>query len=545
MKRLKFYPLAILFLLILQPILGYSQYEEIYNAFRENIKSNLEKGITSIGDEKIYLPQHLQEYYSNHNYDPLWFKKANREELIGILESSYYEGLEPDDYHLEKIKSLEAEVISGNRNINQLGQLELLLSDAVLLYGHHLLWGKVDQSKIRKNWDVPKNPRPENLDSLFAEYQYSQNLTAFFERLKPQHYMYVELKKGLQLYREIEKNGGWPVIPEGEVLKPGMTDNRVTVIRQYLIITGDLPDTTVSVNSNLYDDELVKAVKKFQFRHNLTQDGIIGKGTLAQMNMPVEKRIDMIRISLERARWVMHQLPSDFLVVNIAGFNIRRVRNDSIIFFSPVIVGKRNHESPVFKSKMIYIEMNPTWTIPYSIATRETLPKLKKDPSYLAKKNMIIMDRDGNKLDPSTIDFSKYSAGNFPFIVRQEPGPNNALGQVKFIFPNKYSVYLHDTPARSLFSREDRAFSHGCIRLDKKWELLMNLMDEPDVWNMNKINEILKSGKTTRINLPHPIDIIILYWTAGADKEARLFFDKDVYNRDEAILKALNGPVTL
>jgi len=242
---------------------------------------------------------------------------------------------------------------------------------------------------------------------------------------------------------------------------------------------------------------------------------------------------------------VLQQLEPDFLVVNIAGFNIRRVKNDSIVFFSPVIVGRLHHESPVFKGKMTYIELNPTWTLPYSIATKETLPKLQKDPSYLAKKNMIIMDRDGKKLDPSTIDFSKYSRGNFPFIIRQEPGPHNALGQVKFMFPNKYSVYLHDTPARSLFSREDRAFSHGCIRLDKKWELLMNLMNEPDVWNMEKINEIIKTEKTTRITLPQPIDIVILYWTAGADKEARLFFNKDIYNRDEAVLNALNGPVTL
>jgi murein L,D-transpeptidase YcbB/YkuD len=173
------------------------------------------------------------------------------------------------------------------------------------------------------------------------------------------------------------------------------------------------------------------------------------------------------------------------------------------------------------------------------------LPKLKKDPSYLAQKNMIIMDRNGNQLDPTSIDFSKYSRGNFPFIIRQEPGPHNALGQVKFIFPNKYSVYVHDTPGRYLFSREDRAFSHGCIRLEKKWELLMSLMDNPEIWNMDKINEILESKKTTRINLPKPIDIIILYWTAGADKEHRLFFDKDVYGRDDAVIKALDGPVIL
>ncbi len=547
MKKLRIYHLAMLFIFLLQPTSVFPQYQEIYNAVQEKIKSELESGVTHIGNDLLYTPDRLNNYYSKHNYEPLWFQKENREELIEIIRNAYVEGLNPTDYHLERIEDLENQMTGGNRDIDLLANLELLLSDAVVLYSYHLLWGKVDQSKIRKDWDIPENPKPAGLDSLFANYKYNNNLTEFFERLKPRHYMYVQLREGLKLYRNIAENGGWPSIPDGEVLKPGMTNERIPVIREYLTVTGDLQTADLEEDSvaTLFDKELEQAVKTFQFRHNLSQDGVIGKGTLAQINVPVEKRMDMIRVNMERARWVLQQLEPDFLVVNIAGFNIRRVKNDSIVFFSPVIVGRLHHDSPVFKGKMTYIELNPTWTLPYSIATKETLPKLQKDPSYLAKKNMIIMDRDGKKLDPSTIDFSKYSRGNFPFIIRQEPGPHNALGQVKFMFPNKYSVYLHDTPARSLFSREDRAFSHGCIRLDKKWELLMNLMNEPDVWNMEKINEIIKTEKTTRITLPQPIDIVILYWTAGADKEARLFFNKDIYNRDEAVLKALNGPVTL
>jgi murein L,D-transpeptidase YcbB/YkuD len=259
------------------------------------------------------------------------------------------------------------------------------------------------------------------------------------------------------------------------------------------------------------------------------------------MNVSVEDRIAMIRVNLERARWIMHKLEPDFLVVNIAGYNIRRITHGETVYYSNVIVGKKYHQSPVFKGEMIYFVINPTWTVPYSIATKETLPKLKKDPGYLADKNMVIMDRNGKILDPNTIDFSQYSRGNFPFTVRQEPGPHNALGEVKFIFPNKYSVYLHDTPGRSLFSREDRAFSHGCIRLEKKWELLMSLMDDP-AWNMDKINSILATHETTTVKLKEPIDILILYWTAGADQEARLFFNRDVYSRDAALLKALDTP---
>ena len=343
-------------------------------------------------------------------------------------------------------------------------------------------------------------------------------------------------------YREIAKKSGWPVIPPGRVLELGINDTRVLTLRKYLAITGDLPAVTESINDSIFDKDVENAVIQFQYRHNLNQDGVVGKGMLSMMNVPVEKRIDEIRINMERARWVIHHLPEDFMVVNIAGYNVRRITHDSVVFYSRVIVGRHFHESPIFKGKLSYIEINPTWTLPYSIATKETLPKLQKNPNYLTEKNMIIMDRNGKELDPSTINFNKLSKNNFPYTVRQKAGPHNALGEVKFMFPNKYAVYLHDTPSRSLFAREERAFSHGCIRLDKKWELFLNLMDDPEVWNMNKINQVLASGKTTRVNLKKPIEILLLYWTAGADKQDKLYFNKDVYNRDSSVLKELNKP---
>ncbi len=530
---------------LLLSVIGFAQQQELLQSVQKEVKFRLENDSATTDEYVLYTTGRMRNFYKDHNYKLMWFNKSNRKELIRILEDAYNEGLNPADYHLDHIKNLEQQVEGGNQQTELLASLELLMSDATVLYASHLIWGKVDQSKIRKGWDINQNPEPEGIDALFEQYKYNENLPAFFESLKPGHFMYIELRKGLKRYREIAQNGGWPTIPEGQTLKKGMTDPRVAIVRNYFKVTGDLPGSTTAENPGLFDEELEKAVKAFQFRHNLTQDGAIGKGTLGQMNVPVEKRIDMIRINMERARWVMHQLPSDFLVVNIAGFNVRRLQDGKIIYYSNVIVGKRFHESPIFKGKMTYIEINPTWTLPYSIATKETLPKLKNNPNYLAEKHMVIMDRSGKILDPSTIDFSQYSTRRFPFTIRQEPGPNNALGQVKFMFPNKYSVYLHDTPARSLFSREARAFSHGCIRLEKKWELLMSLMNQPEVWNMDKINEILKSGKTTRINLPNPIDILILYWTAGADTEDRLFFNKDVYNRDEVVLKALNAPLSL
>ncbi len=510
------------------------------------IKNKIDAGIESktvtVDNIKLFSQNVLPDFYEKRDYEPAWQNKQKQKELVNILESSYFDGLTPDDYHLERIKSLLDETKSG-ANALQLANLDMLMTDALLLYASHLIQGKVDQSKIREGWNVPPNKLPADAALLLKNTINSPSIATATDTLKPNNFMYYGLRNGLAVYRELASQGGWPKIATSKVLKPDMKDTSVLTIRKYLSITGDLPNNVRSENDTIYDTIVEQAVKQFQFRHNLNSDGVLGKGTLAVMNVPIEQRIDEIRVNMERARWVMHKLKDDFLVVNIAGYNIRRIRHDSTIFYSRVIVGKKYHESPIFIGKLRYIVLNPTWTLTYSIATKETLPKLKKDPGYLLKHNMIIMDRSGKVLDPYSIDYSKLSRSNFPYTIRQNAGPNNSLGQVKFIFPNQYSVYLHDTPARSLFAQEKRAYSHGCIRLDDKWGLFSSLMQDDSEWNMDRVNEVLESGKTTRVNLKNPIDIMLLYWTAGADKQNRLYFNKDVYNRDAAVLKALDKPL--
>ena len=535
----------LLTIFVLFPFLSSAQSETVQSAIKERLEEGKKGNGPIVDDIYLFAPDGYYNFYKNLDYHPIWTHEADRIDLLNIINGAYDEGFLPNDYLLDRINNKLRKIEDGESTPENLAELDLLMSDAAVLYTHHLIWGKVPQSDLRPGWAFPELPSPKGLDSLFHEALINDRLIDFYDQLIPQQSFYVHLRSGLKHYRQIEENGGWPVIPEGETLKKGMKHERIITMRKYLSITGDLSASVIAENDSLFDEDLEIAVKHFQFRHNLTQDGAVGKGTLAQMNVTVEDRINTLKINLERARWVMHQLPKDFLIVNIAGFNIRRITDGEVVYFSPVIVGKKYHQSPIFEAKMQYIEINPTWTVPYSISTKEMLPKLQKDYHYLADKNMIIMDRSGKKLDPSTIDFSAYSRGNFPFIIRQEPGPHNALGEVKFIFPNEYSVYIHDTPARSLFGREERAFSHGCIRLQKKWELMMSLMDDPEVWNMEKINEILKSEKTTRINLPHSIDVLILYWTAGADQEDDIFFNKDVYDRDGVVLKALNTPLEL
>ena len=490
---------------------------------------------------ELYSQIALPKFYTNRDYEVAWTDPKNKQDLIESIESSYDEGLNPEDYHLKAILDLMGKSEQATLSPADQADLDLLMTDALILYASHLIQGKLEQSDLRKQWDVERNKRPSNPDSLLTSTLHNRKIKLALEELKPNHYVYQLMKLNLKKLREKQANGGWPKVSDGESLEPGDTSPRIVEIRNYLVSVGDLEENEPG-NAELFDEELEAAVKKFQFRHKLTADGVIGKGTIQEMQVPIEDRIDMILLNLERIRWIFHDPDEDFLLVNIAGFEVRRFTNRKEVFMSRVIVGKYNRETPVFKGVMKYIVLNPTWTLPYSIATHETLPRLKKDPGYLKEKHMEVLDGSGNLLNPSNIDWNSYSAGNFPFVIRQKAGPWNALGEVKFMFPNKYSVYLHDTPSRSLFDQQDRAFSHGCIRTEDKWGLFMNLMDEPEVWNMDKINEILKSGETTTIELPKPVNIYLVYMTTVIDPKGNLLFLRDVYKRDQAVLKALKAP---
>jgi len=535
---IRLYTTLLLFVFLSVPV--FSQEPSVEEILESRIHGDPNNDVT-VNGQALFSQIEVPQFYTNRNYELAWTDKKNVKDLLESIESAYDEGLDPEDYHYQAMQNLLAKKKSSSLSNEEKADLDLLMTDAIILYASHLLEGKLEQSKLRAKWDVEKNARPENVDSLLTVTLHNKQVKPALQTMKPAHYMYALMKVHLKNLRGQAEEGAWPKVSSGETLKKDMDDPRILEIREFLTATGDLKSMETDQES-VFDQELEDAVKKFQTRHGLTADGAIGKGTIEQMQVPIEKRIEQIKLNLERLRWIFHHPDEDFLIVNIAGFHVRRFTDREEVFNSRVIVGKYHHESPVFKGEMEYIVMNPTWTLPYSIATNETLPKLKKDPGYLSAKHMEVMDRSGKMLDPSAIDWSQYSRGNFPFIIRQKAGPWNALGEVKFIFPNKYSVYLHDTPSRSLFERQDRAFSHGCIRTEDKWGLLMSLMDDPEVWNMEKINEILKSGETTKIDLPKPINIYLVYLTAVADMENNLYFFKDVYKRDEAVSSELNKP---
>ena len=255
-----------------------------------------------------------------------------------------------------------------------------------------------------------------------------------------------------------------------------------------------------------------------------------------------EERVNQLRLSLERLRWIDRDFPEKIVIVNIAGFETYLIHNRQIVWRSRVMVGKTYRKTPVFMGKMSYVQVNPTWTVPPTILRNDILPKVKRDPSYLRERNISVINRDGEIVDPDSVDWNSYG-NSVPFTLRQEPGPTNALGRVKFIFPNPHFVFLHDTPSRQLFDRPDRTFSSGCIRVENPFELAELMIDDPGRWNQASFDRQLESGKIKTIYTKDKMPVLIMYWTAEAGLDGRIRFFKDVYERDERLLKALDGPV--
>jgi murein L,D-transpeptidase YcbB/YkuD len=327
-----------------------------------------------------------------------------------------------------------------------------------------------------------------------------------------------------------------------------MSDTRVPVLRKRLEVTRDLiptPGTTPAADPNLYDAPLEQAVKAFQERHGLTPDAAIGPGTRAAMNVPVAQRIDQIRVNLERGRWTLHEMKGEFVLVDVAGFYVSYFRNDEPIWTSKVIVGRDERETPIFRSKITYVVFNPTWTIPPGILVKDKLPDLRRNPGALKRMNIRVLDRSGREVNPYSVNWNQYGPSRLPpYQFVQDPGPNNALGLVKIMFPNPYLVYLHDSPAKSLYEQDQRTFSSGCIRVQQPFELTELVLNDPQ-WNRQKIDAVIATKETRTVNLKTPIPVLLLYWTAQPRPDGQVVFRNDVYGRDQATLAALDSDFRL
>jgi murein L,D-transpeptidase YcbB/YkuD len=344
----------------------------------------------------------------------------------------------------------------------------------------------------------------------------------------------------LAQYRELAAAGGWPRIPDGPTLRPGDSDERLPLLAQRLAITGDLP-VDAGADPAVYGGALEAAVKDFQERHGLDVDGVVGPATLKALNVTVEQRIEQIRVNLERSRWVLDSLADDFVIVNIAGFRVYVFRDHEMTWSARAVVGTTYRKTPVFRSMMRYVVFNPDWTVPYSIATKDILPQVQRNPGYLAAGNYIVKSASGDVVDPAGIDWDSLGARNFPYTLVQQPGPGNALGEIKFMFPNDHAVYLHDTPAKGLFHRAGRTFSSGCVRVELPFEFAALLLAANGL-DATAIERLRRSGKTKTVFLEQPLPVLLLYWTAEVGRDGRIRFYDDIYDRDRDVLEALKSP---
>ena len=481
----------------------------------------------------------LTAFYQGRNFRPAWTNAAKIKDLIQSVENAKADGLMPDDYHRRALLALSDKIqTQAPPDPELLAMRDVLLTDALILLGYHLHIGKVDPVRLDPNWNMSTKIGDKDTVALVQEAIDSQSIYEFISDLRPRDEYYNYLKAALAQYRSILEGGSWQPVPRGPTLKKGMEDRRVENLRRRLTATGDLvstPDGSTAV----FDEGLEKAVKQFQRRRGLKPDGIVGKNTIKSMNMSNQEIIDQIRVNLERVRWVMREDLDDFIFVNIPGFRVYYVRNEKIKWSARAQVGKPFRQTPVFKAKMTYLEFNPTWTIPPTILAKDILPAVKRDPNYLKKRNIQVIDKKGKIINSEAVNWSKYSGNNFPYQLRQKPGPDNALGQVKFMFPNKHAVYLHDTPSKNLFARESRAFSSGCIRIENPLDLAQLLLGKG--WSDDRIQQILKSKKTRAVKLSKPMPVILFYLTALPAIDGEFHALKDVYSRDQAVLEELNA----
>jgi len=496
-----------------------------------------------IGDVEILSQPQLLDAYRANGFEPFWDERGRIEELLTLISGAEEHGLDPRDYAQHAIVQILSEPL-GPRQADVAAQRDILLSESLFRYGYHRRLGKVKASTLdpdinyrRDSW----NDQP--VAANFRQSLQSPSLQAFIESISSTGPLYQSLQTGLARYRRIAAEDGWPVVPAGPALRHGDRDPRVTVIRRRLSVTGE-SELSAADPQDLFDTALKEAVQRFQRHHALAPDGIVGRDTLAALNVPVERRIDQLRLSLERLRWVSQEVSDTLIAVNIAGYRAVYVRNGDTIWEARAMVGRTYRQTPTFRSDLVYMEFNPTWTIPPTILRNDTLPAIKRDPDYLARNHIVLLDSEGATIDPATVDWNRYR-NTVPFMLRQEPGPDNALGRVKFIFPNPHAVFLHDTPHQELFDHPERAFSSGCIRIEHPLELAALLLEDAYDSLSPDITGIIRSGETRRIHLTRPVPVIIVYLTASIDDDGSLLFYKDIYGRDDKALEALNGPVVL
>ncbi|PIE83627.1 MAG: peptidoglycan-binding protein [Candidatus Contendobacter odensis] len=476
----------------------------------------------------------LVPFYAQRGYQPAWLDSRGQpsplaEQLLAALDRAGEEGLSKADYSPVQLRALLVDLPADAR---MLSEYDLIFTDTFLTYGSHLLSGRFLPGKVDPDWTI--KPRSRDLGEVLEGALVSGRVVDALLDLAPKNPGYTQLRGLLQQYRQIEKEGGWRTIARGSTLRRGSKGARVQALRARLRASGDLEE-----EGTTFDKAVTAAVRRFQKRHGLRVNGIVNVSTRKALNMPVAERIRQIELNLERWRWLPDGFGSRYILVNIPNFKMNVFEDGKPVFESKVVVGRKDRQTPTLNADMEYLVLSPKWYVPRSIAVKDKLPKLKRNPHALSRQGIKIYNSAGKQINPSSVNWKSVNAKNFKYYLRQDSGPRNALGGVKFMFPNPHSIYLHDTPSKRLFRRSQRTFSSGCVRVSRPLELAEYLLKDNRRWNRRKIKAAFKARKQQVVHLQEGLPVYLLYWTVWIDSDGVANFRKDIYKRDKPLLRAM------
>lgn len=493
-----------------------------------------------LGAKALPFPT-LDSFYAARQYQPAWHSPhgdllAVATPVLNAMHQADLEGLNPKDYRGEALLDYLKQPAPDR------AAWDVAMTAMALRYIQDVSYGK---AKVRPRTYLPPDypdaavTTPEAFLNAVLQ---SRSPEATIASLPPPHEGYKRLRRYLHYYHRLKQTKGeWPLVPAGAKLSPGATDPRVPALRARMLHQALLSEGVVH-NANHYDDALVEAVKRFQSMHGLEPDGVIGKGTLALMNATLEDRTRQIRINMERWRWLPRTMEQRYILVNLAGFWLEAVEQGGERLTMRVIAGKPVNPTPTMRSVISDIIFFPYWHVPNRIAVQKLLPKIQNDPSYLDQHGFEVYDRDGGKVDPSAIDWVSAGDGHFPYLLRQDPGPKNSLGVIRFTLKNDQDIYLHGTPEVHLFKKDARALSSGCVRVEDPRRLAEFVLSKTPGWDAERVRKACDiekaAGKSSRVALAEPIATYLYYWTAWVDQNDVLHFADDIYNHDQPLMKA-------
>jgi murein L,D-transpeptidase YcbB/YkuD len=528
---------------IVQPTTGQVIQEELRLTLE---KSTQESPAMLRGSHLLKLGEAYQ-FYAHRNFDPIWSEEGRLTELAYEfrfeLRQSLYDGLQPPTYHLALIDSYVAtvekrEAAKESLVPKELAELELLMTDAFFALAEDLDLGIVNPERLAAKWSIPRKRKALEYDSLLTQAWRTAELRSQLALLYPKTPSY---SKGKLLFRQLEERAkgkeiNWKPIKTDRVLRPGESNATLLQVRERLAFWGYL-EALGRTDAKIYDSLLVRQVLAFQEEKGIKADGVLGYATLQALNESPAQLMDKIKVNLERMRWIPeHFFRGEAILVNVPSFELVYHKGADTLFTTKVIVGTLKHQTPVFTAPLSYLVFSPYWNIPPSIAKNETLPAIRKNANYLQRNNMEVVNTAGQPLTSSQVN---WNAKPFPYLIRQKPGESNALGQVKFMFPNPNNVYLHDTPAKQLFDQDLRAFSHGCIRMAQPRDFAELLLKNSEGWTSEKVGLAMGQDKEKIVNLPYKIPVGIVYFTFWTEANGKPRFFVDIYKRDAEVLELL------